>query len=297
MAATPIRVDAPQLVIPRTSWHGDARVDRERLWGRVTNALLDHRGPLGFAHRGGARLFPENTLLAFERALGLGPLALELDVRVTRDGHLVVLHDETVDRTTNGSGPIAALSLSRLQALDAGYHFADATGFPFRGTGLTVPTFDELVRAVPQAVFNVDLKVPAAAKPLLDAIRRHQLEERIVVASHEHRVIADFRRLAPDVATSASRREAVCWRTAALVGRSVARPPYRALQLPRDYARLPILTRRSVALAHRVGLVVHAWTIDQPHVMRELLDIGVDGIMSDRPDILARVLMAPVGNP
>jgi glycerophosphoryl diester phosphodiesterase len=272
-------------------------VDSERLWGTVTHALLDHPRPLGFAHRGGARLFPENTLLAFERALGLGPLALELDVRVTRDGHLVVLHDETVDRTTNGSGPVAALSLSRLQTLDAGYHFTDATGFPFRGAGLTVPTFDELVRALPGAAFNVDLKVTEATKPLLDAIRRHQLEDRIVVASHAHRVIAAFRRLAPDVATSASRSEALCWRAAALLGRAVARPPYRALQLPRDYSHVPILTRRSVALAHRAGLLVHAWTIDQPHVMRELLDIGVDGIMSDRPDILARVLATAVGNP
>lgn len=256
----------------------------------MSHALLDRSAPLGFAHRGGAALFPENTVLAFQRGFGLGCPALELDVRVTRDGQLVVLHDETVDRTTSGRGRIAALSLVQAQRLDAGFHFHDGSGHAFRGQGLTIPTLDEVVRAVPDALFNVELKVPGAAELLLDVIRRHDLAGRVLVAAHVHPILCDFRRRAPGIATSASRREAFCWRALAALGRPVKNPPYRALQVPIRYRGVPVLTASSVAEARAAGVRVHAWTIDSPGTMRALLELGVDGIMTDRPDILVRVL-------
>jgi glycerophosphoryl diester phosphodiesterase len=136
----------------------------------------------------------------------------------------------------------------------------------------------------------VELKAWGGADQLLDVIEKHHLRDRVIVAAHHHGILQDFRRRAPDVATSASRREALCWRSLAVIGRPVPRPPYRALQVPVHYKGLPIVTGSTVGLAHAAGLKVHAWTIDRPQTMRELLALGVDGVMSDRPDILERVL-------
>lgn len=256
------------------------------------HAILDSSEPVAFAHRGGAALFPENTQLAFERALELGASALELDVHSTKDGHLVVLHDPTLDRTTNGSGPVSSLSLRELERLDAGYRFSPDGGasFPFRGQGLTVPTFESVVRALPEAKFNVELKAPGLGPLLLDVAKRFALAPRLLVAAHAHAVMMDFRRLAPSVATSASRREALEFRARTGLGRPLPTPAFRALQVPPSYWRLPVLTRTTVAAAHRLGVRVHAWTIDAPQQMRELLDLGVDGIMTDRPDVLVALL-------
>jgi glycerophosphoryl diester phosphodiesterase len=262
------------------------------------HAILDHPVPVAFAHRGGAALFPESTLLAFERALELGCMALELDVHATRDRHLVVLHDSTVDRTTNGSGPVSSLTLSELQKLDAGYHFTkDGVTFPYRGQGLTVPSFEQLVRALPGANLNVELKVPGLAGLLLDSVKRHGLASRLVVAAFAHPIMMEFRHLAPWVPTSASRREAIGFRARTALRTSVLPPVFRALQIPPSYHRVPIITRATVSEAHRLGIAVHAWTIDDMDTMRTLLDLGVDGIMTDRPDVLVPLLAERDQNP
>ena len=143
---------------------------------RSPNELLDHAGPVAFAHRGGAGLFPENTLFAFEGALELGATALELDVRATRDGELVVLHDPTVDRTTNGTGPVSSFTLEQLKRLDAGYRFEVRGEFPFRGREVRIPTFDELARTFEAVAYGGE----AAQPPDVATARRewpHVLDE------------------------------------------------------------------------------------------------------------------------
>lgn len=261
---------------------------------RPRRPFLSADGPLLFAHRGGATLFPENTLLAFRGALELGLTFIETDVHLTRDGVLVVHHDATVDRTTNGSGPIAGMTLAEVRALDAGYRFEDAEGgFPQRARGLTVPTLDEAFDLSTAARFNVELKTAgeAGVRALWNLIEARGIHDRILVAAEVHPTVRDFRRTAGGrVATSASRREALLFLAASRLSLDGALPfPFDALQLPVRHLGLQVIDRRLIQAAHRRGVQVHAWTIDDPNEMRALLDLGVDGLMSDRPDHLAQL--------
>lgn len=258
------------------------------------HVILGAKGTVGFAHRGGAALFPENTMDAFRGCLAMGSLALELDVHLTRDGHLVAFHDAHVERTTDGRGPIASMSLAECQRLDAGYWFTkDGSTYPFRGRGVTIPTLEAVAQAFPGVGLNVELKVPNAASTMLSVISRHRLQKRIIVAAHAHRVMADFRKRAGrDVATSASRHEVLSFRLRSAWGGPLGVPHYRALQVPPRVSQLRLITKRTIRHAHEHGVKVHAWTINTPESMRDLVALGVDGIMTDRPDVLLRVLGA-----
>jgi glycerophosphoryl diester phosphodiesterase len=253
---------------------------------------LRGREPLTFAHRGGAGLWPENTIEAFRGAVELGCSHLETDVRMTKDGELVLFHDARLERTTNGAGELGALTLAELQRLDAGYHFTpDGTSFPWRGRGLRVPTFAEVVAAVPEGVcFNVEIKERARDLPgaLLAFIERHGLAERIVVAAEKHQLGSDFRRLSGGrIPTSASRRQVLeFWFASRLRLTGALRVPYQALQIPVRAGSVTLVTPELLDAAHRSGLAVHVWTIDDPSEMFRLLDLGVDGLMSDYPDRL-----------
>jgi glycerophosphoryl diester phosphodiesterase len=253
--------------------------------------------PLTFAHRGGAGLWPENTLEAFRGALELGCSHLETDLRMTRDGEIVVMHDARVDRTTDGTGDVAAHTLAQLKRLDAGYRFSpDGTSFPFRGRGLTVPTFAELCAATPAARYNVEIKERSSfdlPRALVAFIERHALSERIVVAAEHHELVRDFRRLSRRrIATSASRRECLKFWFASRLGLTAfLRLPYQALQIPVRVGKATLVTPGLLDAAHREGLAVHVWTIDDPVEMTRLLDLGVDGLMSDHPDRLRAVVL------
>jgi glycerophosphoryl diester phosphodiesterase len=253
--------------------------------------------PLTFAHRGGAGLWPENTLEAFRGALELGCSHLETDLRMTRDGEIVVMHDARVDRTTDGTGDVAAHTLAQLKRLDAGYRFSpDGTSFPFRGRGLTVPTFAELCAATPAARYNVEIKERSSfdlPRALVAFIERHALSERIVVAAEHHELVRDFRRLSGRrIATSASRRECLKFWFASRLGLTAfLRLPYQALQIPVRVGKATLVTPGLLDAAHREGLAVHVWTIDDPVEMTRLLDLGVDGLMSDHPDRLRAVVL------
>jgi glycerophosphoryl diester phosphodiesterase len=258
---------------------------------------LRHSLPLTFAHRGGAASWPENTLEAFRGALASGCSHLETDLRVTRDGELVLMHDARVDRTTNGTGEVSAFTLAELQRLDAGYRFSpDGVTFPWRGRGLTVPTFAELCAAAPAARFNVEIKerspfdLPGA---LVSFIERQGIADRIVVAAERHELVRDFRRRSGGrVATSASRRECLKFWFASRLGlTSFLRLPYQALQIPVRVGRATLVTPSLLDAAHREGLAVHVWTIDDPGEMKRLLDLGVDGLMSDHPGRLTAVVL------
>lgn len=276
------------------------------LVGAGTLALTARRGsgargsktdwPVNWAHRGASARVPENTLEAFREGLEDGAGGLELDVHLTLDGEVVVIHDPTVDRTTDGSGAVARMTLADLRRLDAGHRFSPDRGssFPYRGQGTRVPTLAEVYDAFPEAFLNIEIKEarPGVEGAVLRVIRGAGAEGRTLIASNRHGVIRRFRRLAGgSIPTGASRREITAfylWSRPRLEG--LCRPAYDALQVPVEHRGIEIITRRFVEAAHARGARVDAWTINDAAEMRRLLDLGVDGIMTDRPDQLARVL-------
>jgi glycerophosphoryl diester phosphodiesterase len=260
-------------------------------------SYVTHAGPLFFVHRGGAALRPENTLEAFSYGLSFGADALELDIQMTRDGEIVVIHDPTVDRTTDGSGLVAGFTLDELRQLDAAYRFTPDGGesYPFRGQDVTIPTLREVLERFPGVRVNIDLKetTPEREKRLWALIQEYEALARVLVASGDvPEGILRFRRLSGgQVATSASALEIRNFVLACLLHTTgFLRPAYDALQVPDVYRGIRIVSPRTVGMAHRFGLDVHVWTINDAPTMRLLLDWGVDGLMSDRPDLLAEAL-------
>lgn len=244
--------------------------------------------PVNVGHRGSPRRFPENTLASYRAAVEAGAGALELDVHLTRDGHLVVMHDPVVDRTTDGSGPIADKTLREIRALNAGYG-TDANGRFY------VPTLADVLEEFPVVPVNVDIKDGdrrGSEAAVLAVIRDAGACGRVLVASEHHAVLRRFRKMAGGtVATGASRFEIGVFRfLSALRLEGLARPEYAALQVPTRYGPLRVVTPRFVAAAHRRGVRVDVWTVDEPGEMRALLDLGVDAVMTDRPEVLAGVL-------
>jgi glycerophosphoryl diester phosphodiesterase len=252
--------------------------------------------PANFAHRGASAWAPENTLEAFRIAVEAGAGGLELDVHMTLDGEVVVIHDPTVDRTTEGSGAVAETTLGDLRRLDAGHRFSPDGGstHPYRGLGLRVPTLAEVFEEFPDAHLNIEMKEaqPGIEGTVLRTVRDAGAAGRTLVVSNRHGVVERFRRLSGGgISTGASRREIT---TFYLLCRSrlegLCRPGYDALQVPVEHRGTTVITRRFVEAAHRRGVRVDAWTINDPGEMRRLLHLGVDTIMTDRPGELARVL-------
>jgi glycerophosphoryl diester phosphodiesterase len=243
------------------------------------------------AHRGGAELRPENTLAAFAHAVSIGADVLETDIRATADGALVCLHDATVDRTTDGRGRVDSMTLAELQKLDAGYRWTNDDGrtHPFRGRGIHVPTLQEVFQRLPAQRLNLEMKrvEPVLADPLCALIRRSGMTQRVLVASMDVATIEAFRRACPEVATSMSRNEALTFfgLQRAWLG-AVYSPPVQALQVPYYYGGSTVPTPGFVAAARRKNFKLHVWTINDDARMRELIELGVDGIVTDRPDRL-----------
>jgi glycerophosphoryl diester phosphodiesterase len=263
---------------------------------RAKRLYLIHEGPLFFAHRGGSALAPENTLVAFEKGLSYGADALELDIHPTRDGEIVVFHDDTLDRTTDGSGRVTGFTLDDLRQFDAGYRFSPDAGatYPYRGQGITIPTLAEVYARFPTARVNIEIKedIPRVEEQLWRVIQQARAEERTLVAGFLAAPLARFRRVSQGrVATSGSMPEIRAFVLAAYARATrLLRPAYDALQVPETYRGVPVVTPTTVRAAHRLGLAVHVWTVDERAAMERLLGYGVDGLMSDRPDILAQTL-------
>jgi glycerophosphoryl diester phosphodiesterase len=243
-------------------------------------AYLDHPLPLAFAHRGGAGGGRENTMDAFAQAVQMGYRHVETDVHVTRDGRLVAFHDRTLDRVTDLVGAIGELTWAQVSAAQV-------------GNGGAVPLLAEVLDAWPNLRLNLDVKADEAVEPLVDTVRRTGTIDRLCVGSFSTRRLRRVRAaLGPRLATSMGPREVLRLRAGSLLGIGGATSGAACVQVPPRAARLPLVDRRFVAHAHRLGLQVHVWTIDDPVEMNRLLDLGVDGIMTDELATLREVYAA-----
>ena len=247
--------------------------------------------PVRLAHRGSRILWPENTWHGFDAAVSdLGYLYIETDIRVTRDGVVVVFHDETLDRTTNGVGRVADWNWEDLRHLDAAYHFSpDGENFPLRGTGIGIPRLDATFDRYPDTRFNIDLKAKGSAWPVAEVVARAQRYDTVLIGGFVDQRVARFRRITKGrVATSAGPSAATAMYAASRVGRSVRRP-CDAYQLPMAMRGAQV-DEKLVDAIHAVGAHIHVWTVDDADDMHRLLDLGVDGIVTDRPDVLNDVV-------
>ena len=269
--------------------------------------LLQEHGLLNIAHRGGAAVRPENTLLAFRHALAVGAVALEGDLHATRDGVVVVCHDETVDRTTDGRGYIRDMTLRELRSLDAGCRFTPDGGvsYPQRGKGVRVPTLEEVfsdpVLARTPMVLEIKQEEPSIVEGVLDLVQAHQMEDRLSLGSFSRAALEGFRRRAAvrgmNLVTSLAEEEVVVLFLTPLeeMTRGAYVPPGRLLQVPVDHEvgeeKVEVVGPTLMAKARALGLKVHVWTVNDREEMRRLIqEMGVDGIITDDPALLQEVI-------
>jgi glycerophosphoryl diester phosphodiesterase len=253
------------------------------------------KSPIVFAHMGGDEIWPGDTLYAFQHAADLGVDVLEMDAHITKDGVLVIIHDETVDRTTNGTGDVEDLTLAELKQLDAAYDWTLDNGqtYPYRGQGITVPTLEEIFQALPGYPVNIEIKLSRAsiARPLCDLIRRYNMQGRTMIASFHDDRMAEFRQVCPEVATSASKGEVtkfVLLNYVFLGG--IYSPQEFAYQVPEESSGILVVRPGFISGAHGRNVQVHIWTPNTREELQKFIDMGVDGIMTDRPDILMELL-------
>lgn len=239
---------------------------------------LDHPGPIAFAHRGGAADGLENTARQFGRAVEAGYRYLETDVHATRDGRLVAFHDATLDRVTDGAGRIADLPWAQVrQARVAGVE--------------PIPLFEELLETFPEARWNVDVKAEPALLPFLELVERANAWDRVCLGSFSEARVARAQRVAgPRLATSYGTRGVLGLRLRSWGVPAVPRRSAVAAQVPEHQSGIRVVDRSFLRTAHARGLQVHVWTVNDPARMHHLLDLGVDGIMTDHIDTLRKVM-------
>lgn len=246
--------------------------------------------PLVYAHRGGAALRPENTIDAFDNGLALGADGLEFDVHLLRDGAVVVHHDDTLERTTSGRGRLTALRAVDLEGIDAGYWFRAEPGghdFPFRGRGVSVPLLRDVLaryRGIP-LIIELKQNTPELAQRTIDEIRAAGAADAVVLGSYGWRVLRAAREYEPRVRTGACREETRWALYRSWIGWPIKDTAYREFQVPESSGGTTIVSPRFVRHAHRAGIPVKVWTVNEPDDMRRLLAWGVDALISDRPDL------------
>ncbi len=275
--------------------------------GRTTE-WLDRR-VIAYAHQGGAWEAPSSTLHAIDRAISVGATGIELDVHATVDRHLVVCHDSSVDRTTDGTGQISELTLEELRALDNAYWWApgadvspglDAGQYPFRGRGpkdrrFRIALLEEVLEEFPGVVLNLDIKQTApVVEPYEEALARLLARfgrgDDVIVASFLDTATDAFSAVAPEIPTSAGTVAVAAFYQAVQAGDRPAPLRHVALQVPARYGELALVDQRFVDVAHEECLAVHVWTIEEEDEMERLCALGVDGIITDRPTALVEVL-------
>jgi len=277
------------------------------------------RAPLNIAHQGGEEEVPSDTLYGFKTALPKGVDVLELDVHLTADEQVVALHDTTVDRTTNGSGTVEQMTLAQIKQLDAAHWFVPGVGtthsrpaeeYVFRGiaTGdqpppegfeandFTIPTLDEVLTTFPDTLINIELKQSNSTgrfeQAVADLLEKHGRVDDVIVVSFLDHSLEVFKALAPDVHTAtATANAAAFWTSSQGPLPGAPNPRHVALQVPTSFSGIPVITSDDfVKNANANGLAVHVWTINDRATMEQLLDWGVQGIMTDRPTLLEQIL-------
>jgi len=243
-------------------------------------------------------VWPGDTLLAFGKAVEIGSDVLEMDAHITKDSQIVLMHDEEVDRTTNATGLIEDMTLDELKKLDAAYQWSndDNKSFLYRGQGIQVPTLDEIFQKFPQMRYVIEIKLTQNPidKPLCDLIRQYNMQDKVLVASFHDVAMKNFRVTCPEVATSASRTEV---RNYILLGKAFLWgfivPDYQTIQPPYDPEEslgITIMTERFIRESHAKNIRVEPWTVNDPALMKQYIEWGVDGIITDRPDLMIKVL-------
>jgi len=248
------------------------------------------------AHRGDASQAPENTIEAMRGAMEIGADSLETDVKLTKDDHLILFHDDDLRRTTGKEGTVRELTLDELCQIDLGHAFSpNGTDFPFRNKGLRVVTLREAFEEFPDTKFNIDIKDDDKVAPtiLAEAIKEYERQDSVVVASFIPSSLERFREVMPSVATSAHLSEArrfligIKLRAVGIICRGIS---YRAFQIPVKYGSIQVMSQRFVEEAHKRNLAVHVWTINDSKTMEWLIDLGVDGIFTDEVALMRQVL-------
>ncbi len=250
--------------------------------------------PLHISHRGGAALYPENTLYAFERAMKVHRTdMLELDVHASSDGEIVVAHDPTLERCTNGAGPLSALPFHELAKLDAAFHFTPVgeVGTPLRGKGITLPSLREVIAASGRLRLNVELKSEGAIEPFVALVKKEQCLERLCIGSEHDAIAAELARLLPQ-ACHFFPRDALA---AFVLPTKSGEPPdddprYTVLDMPYRWEDVVLFDAALAEVAQKHGKWINVWTVDEEVEMHRCIVAGVGGVMTDRPDVLRAVL-------
>jgi glycerophosphoryl diester phosphodiesterase len=265
-----------------------------------SKSFFENDRPLVIAHQGGELLAPSNTMASFTKAADMGVDVLETDIHITKDGHLVAIHDPTVDRTTNGSGAVADMTLEEIQKLDAGYHFKDLDdNYSYRNKGVYIPTVEEMFQTFTDLKIEIEIKddnpperLDEIASKLWALIKKYQMEDKILIASFDQTIMDTFESYAKGrVATSAGRAEVKNFVvTHKFFLRNLYVPSVDAFQIPIEDSGFDLTDQRLIDGAHRLGMQIHYWTIDDPVTMKKLIDAGADGILTNRPDLLLELL-------
>ncbi|MCD8508849.1 MAG: glycerophosphodiester phosphodiesterase [Bacillus sp. (in: Bacteria)] len=262
--------------------------------------VFDHDRPIIIAHQGGEHLAPSNTMVAFEMARDMGVDVLEFDIHKTKDGHLVAIHDNTVDRTTDGTGRVNDLTLEEIKQLDAADYFQDLNGeYSFRGQGITIPTVEEIFEEFSDMKMVIEVKKtndPELYMPmtenLWELIERYGLEDQILIASFDQAINDKFTEISNGrLAVSGGRQEVTKFVVFhKLFLNSLYRPKVDAVQIPTEESIFNLADRNLIRGAERRGMEVHYWTINDEETMRELIELGAHGIITDRPDLMLKIL-------
>ncbi len=260
--------------------------------------VTNKRRPLVISHgdESGYGLYPGNTMLYLRKMVELGVDALEMDLNLTADGHLVLMHDGQLERTTDGRGAVVDKTLAELRRLNAAYNWSrDGHTFPYRDDPQCPVTIDEVFAEFPETPMIIELKNndPRAARSLAQSVARAGRASRVVVSSFHLNVIREFRRLVPEAATGATLPEALLFYLAQCLHlERLLKPAYTTMQLPERYYGLRVYTRRFVAAARHLGLHISVWTVDDVENMENYIDLGLDGVVTNRPDRLLSLLGA-----
>ena len=257
-------------------------------WG---HPFLGDRAPVAIAHRGGAEEAPANTLEAFGAAVALGYRYLETDAHVSRDGVVVAFHDRRLDGSTDRQGEIAKLTIAEIEAADAGWSFSPDGGgsFPYRGRGVRIPRLEEVLVRWPHARVNIDPKHDGSVEPLVALIDRVGAWDRVCLGSFSDRRLRRVRAVSGSRACTSMGPGAVAVARAVSLAGRIPRQGAACIQVPIRIGRIRIVSGPFLRAAHRAGMPVHVWTVNERSTMHELLDLGVDGIMTDRPRVLRDV--------